>query len=571
MANQVVELEGRGTVTLSSANHLATGGEASVYRSGDTIVKVYLDQNKMARDGMVDKVALLRPLKSETIVAPEGVAFDKKTHAPVGFYMGFVAGEPMPRVFTTSFWQRTPFDMAMANALVEKMRATVQAAHAGKAVMVDANELNWLASVQGEPVPHVIDVDSWAIGKWQAQVIMQSIRDWHTKGFTKASDWFSWAVVTFQIYTGIHPYRGTLDGYKPSEWERRMKDNASVFAKGVRLNAAVRDLNGIPGQLRSWYEAAFQRGERTVPPSPFAKAVAVQKTAVVQHVVTTGATGALVLEKIFDGPVQRVWPCGAVLSGERIVDVSRKRTLFQVPKASGCEVVRVAGGWVMAALADGAPRFWFADESGALPVALDLQLSGHALFRYADRLFLATDTALLELGFVNAARPTLAVKQSISILHPQATRWFDGVGVEKAFGATFAVTPFGESACATVRVPELDGLEVVAAKSGRRFAAFLAEDRSGDIHKIELTFDENHASYKAWTGGADSHELNMAALPKGVCATIVKDGELVIFVPSNGAVKRVQDATISTRMELGNIGDTVVAIDGGALWSLKLR
>jgi hypothetical protein len=83
--------------------------------------------------------------------------------------------------------------------------------------------------------------------------MMASIRDWHTPKVGIETDRFALAVVTFQVYTGIHPYRGTLDGYKRTEMERRMKEKKSVFTTGVRLNQAVRDFSCIPSPLLAWY------------------------------------------------------------------------------------------------------------------------------------------------------------------------------------------------------------------------------------------------------------------------------------------------------------------------------
>lgn len=575
MANLVVELVGRGSATLSEACHVATGGEASVYGLGDVIVKVYLDDAKMARDGMVEKVAALRPFKTSRIVAPEGIVLAKKTSRPVGFYMGRAVGEPMPRVFTTSFWRRASFTVASANKVVEAMREVMSFAHAGGAIMVDANELNWIVSVGADPEPRVVDVDSWAVGRWPARVVMRSIRDWHTTGVNESSDRFAWAVVTFQLYAGIHPYKGTLAGYRQDEWGKRMQANASVFTKGVKLNDAVRDFGEIPSSLLDWYEAVFQHGERSAPPSPLAPVGRVPAAAVVRHAASSGGSGALVFDKIFDVyPVVRTWPCGAVLArapgGLQVWEAGRRRKLYDASVSStSCEVVKVAGGYVVGEVDAGIPRFYHVDDAGGAAVQMDLRISGHELFRGEDRLFLATSAALLELGYVELLRPTLSVKSRISILHPQAVRWFEGVGVEKAFEATFLILPFRDKACATVRVPELDGLEVVSARAGARFAALVCEDRSGDLVKVELAFDADYATYKVWKACTDSPDLNLAVLPRGVCATIVRDGELVVFVPSSGVVKKVADGRVSTRMVLGNFGDVVVCVDGGTLWSLR--
>ncbi|MFZ8499081.1 hypothetical protein ACO1NC_13805, partial [Staphylococcus aureus] len=76
-----------------------------------------------------------------------------------------------------------------------------------------------------------------------------------------------------------------------------MKDGVSVFAPGVRLNRAVRDFSCIPGALLGWYEATFQRGERTQPPSPYDKAISAAPAARVARRITT-ASGSLAYDKL---------------------------------------------------------------------------------------------------------------------------------------------------------------------------------------------------------------------------------------------------------------------------------
>ena len=63
----------------------------------------------------------------------------------------------------------------------------------------------------------------------------------------------------------------------------------------------------------------------------------------------------------------------------------------------------------------------------------------------------------------------------------------------------------------------------------------------------------------------------MAILPKGVSATIVRDGELDVFVPASGNMTRVQDGQVSTEMALANIGDRVVYIYEGEIWSARMK
>ena len=571
MGNFQVMLEGRGKVTLRQNDHVATGGEGSVFRLADIAIKIYTDQSKMRRDDMADKVRALVVLHHPYIVAPRGVVLDTRNR-PIGLYMPYVQGEPFPRVFTNDYRTRSGFSDANANRLAERMQEVVKFAHSKKAIIVDGNELSWLLTMTGgDPEPHIIDVDSWAISRWPATVIMPSIRDWRTNAFNELTDWFAWGIVSFQIYSGIHPYKGTLGGYKPGELERRMEDNASVFSQGIRLNRNVRDFSSIPRKLLAWYIDTFQHGMREVPPSPLDTGAGLPRGAVVARTVVTAA-GVLMYEKLYDNtndPAIRVFPCGVVLlrSG-RLYDLASKREIGSA-KSRDCEVLKIEGYWLIADWNGEGLEFTAVNgQRNAQP--LQLNINGYRLLQANNRLFLHTDQGLTELKLMTVGRPILVPDQTWGVMR-HSTQWFDGMGIMDAMGAIFVIAPFGDKSVAQVRVRELDGLRPVAAYAGDRFVAIVVIEKNGQYKKLELTFDHDYTRYTAWEGPADGPELNMTMLPRGVAAIIVEDGELNIFVPTSGILNKIRDKDIATDMTLARWDNTVVYIRGGEAWSIRVR
>lgn len=117
----------------------------------------------------------------------------------------------------------------------------------------------------------------------------------------------------------------------------------------------------------------------------------------------------------------------------------------------------------------------------------------------------------------------------------------------------------------------LDGLQLIVGCAGNRFIVITAIDKDGNYQKLEFSFDRFYQSYTLRQGIVDGPELNIAVLPKGVCATIVDDGKLNIFVPSNGTLNSVEDKYISTDMTLANWGDKVVYIENGKLWHVRMK
>lgn len=577
--NLKVHLGSKGTVVLRPANYITTGGEASIYKVNDLIVKVFTDTQKMSADKMVEKVGILSKLSHKFIVNPFGVAEDEK-HNPVGYYMGFVEGEPMSRVFTTAFRQRDGFSDQDAIQLVHNMREVPIFAHSHGAILVDANELNWLMRRDTQPEPRIVDVDSWQIGtRWPARVIMPSIRDYHSQIFDEHSDWFSWGIVTFQLFSGIHPYKGRHPDYKATELERRMRDNISVFNREVHLNAAVRDFSCIPGPLLDWYQRVFEHGERTQPPSPLDKT---HTTTIIRQIkpVPTAASGALVFELILsavpNNPIIRTYPCGVAVRGDgSLVEMQGKITLRLVsvqgkPLSAGAEIVRTERGYLIA------DQGQFQHVTAMTQEDLRIGMNHYGVLRSGNRLFAITDRGLTELNLMETApkgalpKPILTIGQTWPVMR-LATEWFDGLGVQNSLGAKYLILPFGDKGVSFVRTPELDHVNVVSAKAGHRFVTVVALDKNGDYQKFEFCLDGDYAKYTLWTGTTDSPDLNLAILPSGVCATIVQDGELSIFVPQNGNVNKVPDKKVATDMQLGTWGDRVIYIQKGEVWWVKMK
>jgi hypothetical protein len=571
--NIEVVLENRGSLILRPTDHVATGGEGSIYRANNTIIKLYTDPRKMNQDSMAQKVKLLSAIKHPFIVSPSGLVTNN-AGTPVGYYMPFAEGEPLPRVFTNDWRKRENFNDKQATVLVDNMRQAVEFAHANHALLVDANEMNWLVSLvkANQPEPRVIDVDSWQIGRFPAKVIMLSIRDWLNPKFSELSDWFSWGIVTFQVYCGIHPYKGTLPGYKPNQMEDRMKAKASVFSPGIQLNKAVRDFSVIPGPLLDWYVATFQQGERTKPPSPFDTGKTMAQVARVLHAVTT-ASGLLVFEKLLqpaNDPVIRVFPCGVVLlKSGKLFDL-QKQCQISTAKTKDCEIIRIENGWLKAEVINKHLQFDFINTTSLLEEPLKFDLAGEQIFRCDNRLFVITKQGLTEVILKFFSKPILAVGKTWGIL-TNSIRWYDGCGIQNAMGATYIIAPFSDTACAEIRVPELDGLKPVSAKAGQRFIVVIALDKQGNYQKVELTLDRDYKTYKVWQEIVDSPDLNLTILPKGVCATIVTDGELNIFVPTSSTNNTVKDKTIATDMTLSNWENKVVYLQNGEVWSVRMK
>jgi hypothetical protein len=440
--------------------------------------------------------------------------------------------------------------------------------------LIDPNELNWIVTTQkggGGYVPHVIDVDSWALGSWKPSVIMPSIRDHHASTFTTLSDWFAWGVVTFQVYTGIHPYKGALPGFAVHDMTARMQANASVFHKDVRLNRAVRDFASIPPRLLGWYEATFAQGERAEPPSPFDTGASTMRPAQTLRVVTS-AHGALIYRKLFartNDPVVEVYPAGVVrLHSGALVQLASLRTIA-TDVMGNVEVSEISGGWVVAGVDKEETQLICYGPHGAelcpLAVHASRMVSG------AGRLFALGAQGLQEVHVRILGTRAVASVGAVWHVMSQATVWLNGVGVMDALGAMHLVVPCGDRGVVLTRVKELDGMRVLAGEGSGRIVVLTAVTPRGTYERYTVLFDKAMQTYVVSTKTVDMPDQNLTVLPKGVVASIEEDGELTITVPTSGVVHTVADKDIATDMMLARWGDKVLYVKDGAVWSLEMK
>ena len=297
------------------------------------------------------------------------------------------------------------------------------------------------------------------------------------------------------------------------------------------------------------------------------------KAAITRVVKITATSGVLVFDKIYSktgDEVIHIWPCGVVLlkSGE-LIELRSKRIIGKLNATSG-EVIKVDDGWLIADWVNSQVAYTYVNESSLQSESLTLAIKGHHIFRSSNRLFVVTDGGLTEIFFRVMGKAIIAVGQTWGAMI-NSTKWFDGVGIQDALGAMYAIVPFSDKSCAQIRVWELDGLKIISAKAGSRYIVIVAADKSGKYYKLEFIISRDYISYQIAKSAVDSPDLNTALLPKDVGVTIVDDGELIIFVPTSGVVNKVSDKYITTDISLANWEDRVVYIRKGEVWSMRLK
>ena len=247
-------IAGKGRVRLDQSDFVGQGGEGKVYARGNTAYKIYADPSRMIP---VAKIRELAALAHSDIVRPDEVLLDSNNR-PVGYTMRRVQdAQPLCRLFTRAFRERKGVTQGQILALIRAFQETVQHVHDRGVLVVDMNEMNFLVDRDMQRVLF-IDVDSYQTPGFPATAIMDSIRDRHSATYSAGTDWFSFAILAFQMFVGVHPYRGKHSTL--ADLDARMMANVSVLNRSVTVPATSYPLDTLPSAYRDWFEALFEQG-----------------------------------------------------------------------------------------------------------------------------------------------------------------------------------------------------------------------------------------------------------------------------------------------------------------------
>jgi len=559
-----VYVQGQGEIRISKADYVGGGGEGNVYVKGSTAIKIYNDRNKMIPTG---KVRELAAIQDPCIITPERIVSNKNGQ-PIGYTMRFLKGAlPMCQLFPPVFRQRNNLTPQMTVLVVQSLQERVANTHKAGILVVDLNEMNYLVSRSFDEV-YAIDVDSYQTPHYAATAIMPSIRDPQVQmvDFTQLSDWFSFAIVSFNLFTGIHPYKGKHPSIKGLE--NRMQAQASVFNPDVKVPRVVYPFDVIPDVYRQWYKAVLEDGKRLPPPG------SLQGTIVVAPVVrVVGGTDQLDLVDLFDlgSPVRGLWEHqGAILSWtEDGVYLDRRRMCGEVKGIAGVGFSPKVGRPVIAGMSGGRLKLLDVESKTEIPVTL----RADAVMSYDGNIYLQSRDKILEIVLNDVGGRVLASTRIAATCLEHATHLFPGVVVQDLLGATW-VSMFPEKGKTyQTAVPELDEYRVVDAKFDRGVLMVIGV-KQGQYDRLVFRFAHSYDAYDVrMIEDVGATGLNFVSLDSGVCVCMTEEEKLELFSARRGstAVKVIDDPVLGGDMHLYRQGGRIVFPRGSQVYAMRMH
>ena len=424
------------TVSLGQRHYMTSGGEAELYKMGTTVYKVYHTPRPIEYMKKLQWL-LQHPTKNTSQV--KDILLDANGQV-MGYCMPYIKGDTLGQMYPTAWQQRNRWAPKDTLDVVRKMATLLDAIHASGCLIVDCNDGNWVVS---NKEPYVLDSDSWQLPQHRANAIMPSIEDpTSPKKFSEGTDWFSWAVITFMLWTGIHPYKGMHPSYPKNSLDKRMKDGVSILNPDVQVPPAARSPNDIPPRLREWYLRVFEHKTRSSPPANWWDASAPAMNKSMANAVA-GLAGLTIEKK---GALPNAV---AILEQQWLVLGNNAIVAWDNP-AKQLGVYDAQAAWHMG-------RYWtLADVYPSAPQASLWSASGRMFVRMEEQ-----QNGLVEMMQVNQK---WVVKQQWPCI-VNACQWFDRLFIQRLMRATFVKALDNQGGVYSIRTPWLDAMQVHAGVS----------------------------------------------------------------------------------------------------------
>ena len=554
----------KGQLRLGKSEFKAQGGEGAVYVKGSSAYKIYADPSRCITQAKIDELAAL---VQSNIVRPLELIIDSRNR-PVGYSMRAVGkAHSLCQLFPKAFRQRNNLTPELTLRLVRQLQTGVSHIHSRGILIVDLNEMNFLVSADFKEL-FFIDVDSYQTPSFPATVLMESVRDRHAKTFSSNSDWFSFAVVSFQMFVGIHPFKGTYAAFQhlpdnATKLDERMRANISVLHHGVTVPAACLPFSVIPPNYLDWYRAVFEQGRRLPPPETVQAVIALVGPTITHAIASRRFDVREVRE--FDSEI--IWYDGVITATERSVYFNGRQ--YTRPPFDAKLVVTPRRQHLVAAYHDGT-QLRFHDLTSDRPI--ETQIEGEEVMLSQGQLYLKQHEHIFAVDFIELPNNTLLGLRSVANVMMSSTRMFEGVAIQNLLGANYASIPSFPAGCHQVRLAELDGAQIVNANLYRNVLVVIVTT-AGRYDKFVFRFTKDFAGYDVRKlADVATSDIEFTVLDTGVVLHLVDDDKLEVFASAKGStnISVFADDVLKDDLKLFHTGKQALIAKGRKLYKFKL-
>ncbi len=573
--NQKIKIGNGGIVTLTDRQYKASGGEGSIYVNGGMAYKLYHEPDK--KQFPPKKMQELSAIKNTQVVIPQEMIYDPSNAKPLGYTTRYVDNvEPLVKLFTRTFKDDNNITFKMINELVKQIQLVVTDVHAAKCLIVDLNELNILAGITANNItPWFIDTDSYCTPSFKATAIMDSVRDRRVTVFDKAkqmhyrpdemSDWFSFAVIAFNLYTNIHPFRGSHANYKPRDKSKQMDDGVSIFHPGVRVPPSVNDFKVIPPRHLDWFKLIFLNNDRCAPPIADSSVPMLVPT----QVITIQGTDRISVSEVnaYDSAIVDVFTIMGLYYIATKSHIYTNKKEIGTHKAKKILLCAASDGTIITAEQDANDKIYFRDLTKADPVGTAI---GHSMFRRNSAIYTMSRGKLIENSFSSFGNKVIHEAHEAENVSDTTATMYDGCVIQDLLGKMFITFPYKLGSCFSKHFPQLDGYRIISAKADKNIIIVLGE-KAGQYDRFIIVFDKHYTKSDIRKVEDVAYDtINFCVMDNGLCALLASPTELELFATAQ-TCEVLANPPLDSTMKMLATPDGIFFINGNSLHQIRRK
>jgi serine/threonine protein kinase len=569
------------TVNLTKDNFKAKGGEGSIYIIGDTVYKV-CEPGKMIPDAKLKELSVL---DHPHIISPDDVILDTK-NKPVGYTMRLVPGDarPLAQILTKNYREREGVTPNHSMKLVQQIAEGLRSIHKHDGYLqVDGNEFNYMVTNKHDEV-YFIDVNSFQTPHFPATAIMPSIRDWHVAKnssnmhvWTKLSDWYSFAIISFYMFTAIHPFKGRHPAFTNMKtlMNDQMQGCKSVLDPQTQypLGAVYHPFEdvipgGKDGAFMQWYRAIFIDNKRLEAPKDFqATLTFITK---IKEIIGSNNFNIQELRDLYDTIIGYYEKNGSEVS------VTRNHIFLNGKKANRpAERFRVGFS-----PKNNVPyACWIENENVKIQNLQDGEritstIGGSDIMSCEGRIYVQSLHNIFEIVFIEQST-MVATAKTVATIMPSATTMYQGVVIQDMFG-TLVFSMFPEQGHhRQIKIHELDNYRITDAKYENNVLMILGVDKeNGKYNRFVLRFSKDWLSYDIRQIDVMSPTgINFTVIDKGLCVCLTEDEKVEIFSNQKDkpSINVFDDPAVDGEMKFCHAGNQVKFARGNKLFDISVK
>ena len=550
-------------INLTKNHFVASGGEGEIYARKGIVYKIYQNPKAMIPHA---KIKELSSIKNPNVIKPEKIVLNNR-QKPIGYTMKHISNTyALCQIYPKAFRDRTGIDTKNVLELVQKMQKTISEIHKEKILIVDLNEMNFLVNKKFDNI-FFIDVDSYQTSSFPATAIMESIRDRHSSTFSELTDWFSFCVVSFQMFVGLHPYKGKHPTIKGMD--DRMKANIPAFHKDVRFPKNVLPFDIIPQAYRDWYKAVLFEGKRFSPPTDPIQVIVVP---VVVKTVTGNEDFDITEIFEYDSNIIKY----ISINGVRATITSKNLYIDKTPaypsnnKNVHIGITPLTDKIISAHIIHDDILILLNCHNITTPT---YDAKAEQIMSYEGRLYIKNNDMISELNFVEMGNQIHVVPKHVGNVMENSTKFYDGVIIQNVLGSFVASIFPSAGVHHQIQCPEFKGYQIIDAKYKDNVLMVIGS-KKGKYDKFVLKFDSKFFSYSLRKVEDISYcGINFTVLENGIVVHINENEEIEVFSnkKESNTVKAISNSVISGDMKMFNDGVQVVFAKGKKLYRLKMK